>query len=257
VGHLESSDSSISTLISPAEGNDLPLPSRDPMQLMLLVNGVSTGGAATGINTSQMSINGNRSLNTAVLLDGVSVTTNTTGQLGQLPSPDALEVFRVMTSAYSAERGRISGGTISVMVKSGTNRFHGGLYELLRNEDSNANNFFNNNRSIARPPDRYNQFGGPIGGPVWIPRVYNGHDRTFFFLNYDQTVQRVSSIPTNIVPSTAFKQGDFSSASIPVYDPRSAAPFPDNIIPSSRIDAAAAKVMNLLPAANSPGLPTP
>jgi hypothetical protein len=257
VAHVESSDSSISTLISPAEVNDLPLPSRDPMQLMLLVNGISTGGAATGINTSQMSINGSRSLNTEVLLDGVSVTTNTTGQLGQLPSPDALQEFRVMTSAYSAETGRTSGGTISVVVKSGTNQFHGALYELFRNEDLNANNFFNNNRSIARPPDRYNQFGGTIGGPVWIPKLYNGRDRTFFFFNYDQTVQRVSSIPINIVPSAAFKQGDFSSASILVYDPRTAAPFPGNVIPSSRIDSAAAKVMNLLPAANSPGTPDP
>jgi hypothetical protein len=256
--HLESSDSSISTLISPAEVNDLPLPSRDPMQLMLLVNGVSSGGgAANGINTSQMSINGSRSLNTEVLLDGVSVTTNTTGQVGQLPSPDALQEFRVMTSAYSAESGRTAGGMISMVVKSGTNQFHGGLYELFRNEDMNANNFFNNNRGIARPQDRYNQFGGTIGGPLWIPKLYNGRNKTFLFFNYDQTVQRVTSIPINIVPSDAFKQGNFSSASILVYDPLNATPFAGNIVPSSRINPASAKVVSLLPAANSPGTPDP
>ena len=117
------------------------------MQLMLLVNGVSTGGAATGINTSEMSINGSRSLNTEVLLDGMSVTTNTTGQLGQLPSPDALQEFRVMTSAYSAESGRTAGGMITMVVKSGTNLYHGGLDQLFRNEDMEANNFFKQQQS--------------------------------------------------------------------------------------------------------------
>jgi hypothetical protein len=254
---LETSNSSISTLISPSEVDDLPLPSRDPMQLMLLVNGVSSGGSATGINTSQMSINGSRSLNTEVLVDGVSVLSNSTGQISPLPSQDAMQEFRVSTSAYSAESGRTSGGTISMVVKSGTNLFHGGLYELFRNEDLNANNFFNNNRSIARPPDRYNQFGGTIGGPVWIPKLYNGRNRTFFFFNLDQTVQRVSSIPTNTVPTTAFKQGDFSSAAILVYDPLSSTPFPKNVIPANRINSAAAKVMSFLPDPNSPGTPDP
>ena len=200
-----------------------------------------------------MSINGSRTLNTEVLLDGVSVVENVTGQISPLPSPDALQEFRVMTSAYSAESGRTSGGTISVVVKSGTNAWHGGLYELFRNEDLNANNFFNNNRAIKRPQDRYNQFGGTIGGPLWIPKVYNGRNKTFVFFNLDQTLQRVTSLPTNTVPSDAYKSGNFSGATIQVYDPTTGAPFPGNIIPSTRINPASAKVMALLPEPNIAG----
>ena len=257
---LERNDSSLSTLINPSELDDLPLPSRNPMNLLLLVNGVATGGtgdAGSGISTYSMSFNGSRVLATEVTMDGTSTLENGTGQPMPTPSADALQEFKIMTSAYSAESGRTGGGTIAVVTKSGTNQIHGGLYELFRNEDMEGNNFFNNARNIKRPQDRFNNFGGTIGGPLRIPKVYDGHNKTFLFYNYDQTLQRVSSIPTLTVPVDAFKAGNFSSATIAVYDPKTGAPFPNNIIPTTRIDPAAAKVMSFLPEPNTTGIADP
>lgn len=223
------------------------------MQLLLLVNGIVSGGSGASINTSQLSINGSRTLNSEVRVDGASVLENQNGIVSPLPSPDALQEFRVSTSAYSAESGRSSGGTVTAIIKSGTNLYHGSLYELFRNEDMDADNFFNNVRGLPRGADRYNQYGGAFGGPVWIPKIYNGRNKTFFFYNLDQTLSKAQSIPTNSVPSAAFKSGDFSSATILVYDPTTKKPFPGNIIPVSRIDPVAAKVMSLVPLPNTPG----
>jgi len=140
-----------------------------------------------------------------------------------------------------------------VVVSSGTNDFHGTLYEYFRNEDLNANNFFRNLRGEKRPADRYNQFGGTIGGPVWIPKLYNGRDKTFFFFNYEG-LRRISPFNmTSTIPDAAYRAGDFSRSSIPVIDPATGAPFAGNKIPSNRIDPAAAKIFALLPNPNSPG----
>ncbi len=252
---LETSDSSISTLMSPSQVADLPVVSRNPMELLALVNGVSSGG--TTINTSQLSINGSRTLNTEVRVDGASMVASTSGIQSILPSQDALQEFRVSTSAYSAESGRTSGGTITAIIKSGTNQYHGSLYELFRNEAMDANNFFNNVRGLPRGADRYNQYGFAFGGPVWIPKLYHGRNKTFFFYNLDQTLNKFQSIPTNTVPSAAFKSGDFSSATIAVYDPTVKKPFPGNIIPVSRIDPVAMRVVNLEPLPNTPGTADP
>ena len=166
---LERNDSSLSTLINPSELDDLPLPSRNPMNLLLLTTGVATGGtgdAGSGISTYSMSFNGSRVLATEVTMDGTSTLENGTSQPMPTPSQDALQEMKIMTSAYSAESGRTGGGTVAVVTKSGTNQIHGGLYELFRNEDMEANNFFNNARVIKRPADRFNNFGGTIGGPL-------------------------------------------------------------------------------------------
>ena len=112
-------------------------------------------------------------------------------------------------------------------------------------------------RGIPRTPDRYNQFGGTIGGPIWIPKVYNGRNKTFFFYNFDQTLQHTPSIVTQTVPAATFKSGDFSASPIAVLDPRSGTPFPNNVIPNDRINPAAAKVMSLLPLPNASGTADP
>ena len=255
--HMDTNTSSVSTLITPSDVTDIPLPTRDPMNLLTLVAGVSTGGTGGAVNTSMLSINGSRTLNTEVRLDGTSVLESNAGIVSPLPSPDALQEFRIQTSAYSAESGRTSGGTVTAMVKSGTNVLHGSGYELFRNELMDANQFFNNNRSIPRQADHYNQFGAALGGPIIIPKIYNGRNKTFFFYNIDQTIAESSSTPTNSVPSAAFKSGDFSSASIAVYDPLSNTPFPGNVIPSTRLDPVAMKVMSLVPLPNTGGTPDP
>jgi hypothetical protein len=255
---LDTATSWVGTLITPSEMRDLPLNGNDATQLMTLVPGVSTGGTSGGITSYQMSINGGKTLSTEVTLDGTSVIENATGQISALPPPDALQEFRAMTSAYSAENGRSGGGTVAVAVKSGTNGLHGGLYELMKNEDLDANNFFNNLKGVHRPMDRYNQFGGTVSGPVFIPRLYNGKNKTFFLYNFNDTLTRSPTVITETVPSAAFKSGDFSSATIKIYDPASGAyglrtPFPNNVIPVTRLDPTAAKYMALLPLPNALG----
>jgi len=152
----------------------------------------------------------------------------------------------------------------------GGNNFHGALFEYFRNEELGANDWFANRDGVARPPLKYHDFGGALGGPVRIPHLYNGHDKTFFFFNFEQykTFTIVNGTPLETVPTAAYRQGNFSGALTgrtlgtdptgaailenTIYDPTTnfaasngsivRTPFPGNIIPSSRIDPAAAKI---------------
>lgn len=250
LGQLEAESSSMASIINTSQVRDLPMPNRNILNLLTLVGGVSSGGSATGINASQLSINGSRTLNSEFTVDGVSVVSGSTGGVQRIPSTEAVREFRVLTSGYTAEYGRTSGGFVSVISDSGTNDFHGSLYEYFRNEKLNANSFFNNLRGQARQSDRYNQFGGKFGGPVIVPKLYNGRDRTFFFFNYEGLRRQSPFNNQSTVPDAAFRGGDLSASPIPVQDPLSNALFPGNRIPVSRLDPAAQKVLALLPAPN-------
>ncbi len=253
LGQLETESSSVGAIINASQVRDLPMPSRNMLNLLTLVGGVSSGGAATGINASQLSINGSRTLNSEFTVDGVSVVSGSTGGVQRVPSAEAVREFRVLTSGYTAEYGRTSGGFVSLITESGTNELHGGLYEYFRNEKLNANDYFRNLRGQTRPVDRYNQFGGKLGGPVYLPGIYNGRDRTFFFFNYEGLRRRNPFSNLSTLPAPAYRSGDFSASPIPVFDPVGHTQFPGNRIPASRLDPAAQKVMGLLPAPNSPG----
>jgi hypothetical protein len=253
VVHLESDSSSISTEVDPNEVAGLPIANRDVLNLLALTPGVSSGGDATGVNTQQLSFNGSRTLNSEVSVGGVSVVSGAIGNLNHYPSPDAVQQFKVMTSAYSAEYGRTSGASVNMVVANGVNLFHGGAYEYFRNEDLNANNFFNNLRGVHRPPDRRNQFGAKFSGPVRIPHAYNGHDRTFFFFNYDGLRVTSPLTPISTLPDTKFRSGDFSSSPTIIVDPVTRAPFANNQIPVTRLDPAAQRILSLLPQPDSPG----
>lgn len=254
-GQLATDSSSIGNVITPSQVQNLPLPNRNILNLLSLTPGVSSGGDATGINASQLSINGSRTLNSEFMVDGISVVSGSTGGVQTLPPADAIREFKVLTSAYSAEYGRTSGGTVSMIINNGTDQYHGGAYEYFRNEDLNANNYFNNLRGQPRSEDRYNLFGVKLGGPVRIPRLYNGKEKTFFFFNYEGLRQASPFASISSVPDSAFRSGDFSGSPIPVYQPGTKIPFPGNRIPASMIDPAAAKILGVLPAANSPGTP--
>ncbi|MBN9614086.1 MAG: hypothetical protein BGO25_00215 [Acidobacteriales bacterium 59-55] len=252
---LNRSDSTVSTLISPSDVQNLPLPNREITNLIALTPGVVHGGAATNVNSAQLSINGSRTLNSEVLLDGNSVVEGVTGQISRLPSPDMLGEFRVITSNAPAEYGRTSGGVVTMLTRSGTSSFHGGVYELFRNAVLNANTFANKLQTpvVKRPSNNYNQFGVVLSGPVVLPKIYNGRERTFFYLNYDQTLQRSPATQTQTVPSAEFRSGNFESSPVVVYDPLTNAPFPNNTIPSSRIDQAASAFMSQMPLPNTLG----
>jgi len=269
---LDRSTSDVSTLISPQEVQNLPLQQRATENLLAFIPGVVHGGAGNQPSTSQLSINGSRTLNTEVLLNGVSTIVASTGTPATLPSPDGVDQFRVLTTNAPSEYGRTSGAVISVNTISGTNSYHGNLYFLLRNEALDANQYFHKDTInpttgavTPRNRDRFFQEGGSFGGPVWIPHIYNGHDRTFFFVNYDRTAVPSSTLVTATVPTAAQRSGDLSNALATVdvnghkrtpqtiFQPggTSTPQFTNNQV--AGIDPAAAKILALLPLPNTVG----
>jgi hypothetical protein len=269
---LDRSTSDISTLIAPSEVQNLPLQQRATENLLAFIPGVAHGGAGDQPSTSQLSINGSRTLNTEVLLNGVSTIVASTGTPATLPSPDGVDSFRVLATNAPAEYGRTSGAVISVNTVSGTNSYHGNLYFLLRNEALDANTFFHkltiNSTTGAVTPrgrDRFFQEGGSFGGAVRIPHLYNGRDKTFFFVNYDRTITPNSTTLSFTVPTQAQRNGDLSNASAPIgltglarapqtiYQPTgtSSPAFAGNQV--GPIDPAAAKILALLPLPNTVG----
>ena len=219
---LDRSTSDISTLIAPSEVQNLPLQRRSTENLLTFIPGVTHGGAGDSPSTSQLSINGSRTLNTEVLLNGVSTIVASTGTPATLPSPDGVDSFRAITTNAPAEYGRTSGAVISVNTVSGTNVYHGSLYFLMRNEDFDANTYFNKltpangQPQTPRGKDRFFQAGGSLGGPIRIPWLFNGHDKAFFFFNYDRTITPASTVLNFTVPTAAQRAGDLSAALAPL-----------------------------------------
>jgi hypothetical protein len=257
---LDRSTSDVSTLIAPQEVQNIPLQQRATENLLAFIPGVVHGGAADQPSTSQLSINGSRTLNTEVLLNGVSTIVASTGTPATLPSPDGVDQFRVITTNAAAEYGRTSGAVISVNTISGTNTYHGNLYFLMRNEALDANQYFHKDTINAttgavtpRNRDRFFQEGGSFGGPVWIPHVYNGHDKTFFFVNYDRTMSPNSTLVTETVPTAAQRTGDLSNSPQKIFQPGSITSPQFNNNQVGPIDPASAKILALLPLPNTVG----
>src|SRR5215471_15910336 len=180
---------------------------------------------------------------------------NDAGMLIFFPPVDAIREFKVQTSSAAAAYGG-GAGVINVDIKSGTNGLHGAAYEFLRNSALDAKNFFDSHANPI-PPFRLNQFGFNLGGPVVIPKVFNGRDKLFFFADYEGKRVYQAQTFTSTVPIAAFHTGDFSSL-LPktvIFDPRGNGhtPLANNIIPASAIDPTSAKLMALYPAQNLPG----
>jgi hypothetical protein len=140
------------------------------------------------------------------------------------PNPDAVAEFRVLESNYSAEYGRNGGGVVSVVTKSGTNTLHGTAFDYLRNEDLDANTFFNNEQGIARQVLKRNQYGGTIGGPIVLPHVVDGRNKLFFFFSYEGQKQNANAASGKVTTFTPLEaQGNFSQSSNGGPDPAVAA----------------------------------
>jgi hypothetical protein len=229
----------------------LPLNGRNYSQLAVLAPGATPN---PGTRTEDgFSLNGNRLFQNSFQVDGADnnnyifgVDTNTTQALR--PSVDAIQEFKVETANYSAEYGRAAGGVISVAIKSGTNQLHGSAFEFLRNDALDATNFFANRNRLRKPPLRYNQFGGTIGGPVW-------KDHTFFFFSYQGTRIRRSNTAVVTVPTADQKRGIFTTN---IYDPSNVVAgarvqFANNTIPEARMDPVGRRIVALYPNPNQPG----
>src|SRR5439155_26645999 len=169
-----------------------------------------------------------------------------------MPNPDALQEFSVQTNNFGAEFGRQSGGIVNAVTKSGANIVHGNAFEYLRNQSVNATNFFAPVVNGQKQLDglKRDQFGASIGGPVFLPKVYDGHDKTFFFFSYQGTKLRQAPIQSLIiVPTAAMRQGDFSSL-LPgrqLKDPTTGANYPNNQIPAAQITSISQQILTHIP----------
>jgi len=176
------------------------------------------------------------------------------------PSPDAVEEMRAQTNAFDAEYGHSAAAFINVTTRGGSNRLHGAVYDYLRNNFLNANDFFSNRSGLGKAEFHQDDYGGSIGGPLSLPKIYRGHDRTFFFFNYEGTQLRQGGNTENIVPTALQRKGDFSQTvntkgqAFTIYDPYSSTtartPFPGNVIPASELDPVALKILQFYPLPN-------
>jgi hypothetical protein len=254
---VETRSGALSDVITQRKIIDLPLNGRNTAALILLTPGTSdlTAGNAGGsgdtiqsvINPGAQSIstNGARADTVNYNLDGGSNQDNYTNINNPFPNPDAVQEFSVQTNSYSAEYGRGSGAIVNVVTKSGSNEFHGTLFDFLRNGDLNSRNFF----AAQADQLKRNQFGGSFGGPIF-------RDKLFFFGTYQGMQSRdVSGGHSATVPTDAQRNGDFSALGRQLVDPYTGVPYPNNQIPSSQFTPASVKIMDLLPrATDSTGL---
>lgn len=219
--NVNTTDAAVSTIIDRKFVDTMPLNGRSFQSLIALAPGVTAVPGATLNQTGEFSVNGQRANSNSYMVDGVSANTgmvnlgrsgNTPGEtaLGttqSLASVDALQEFRINTSTYSAEYGRYPGAQISLQTRSGTNTWHGTMFEYFRNVVLDAHNWFNDASHLSRTPEKQNDFGGVLGGPVLIPHVYDGKDKTFFFFSYEGLrLQVPQAALTTDVPDTAMRQ---------------------------------------------------
>src|SRR6266850_2340089 len=220
---VDTQSASATGVVTGTQVRELSLNSRNYAALVLLVPGTSDSGnadqifpgatAPIGTNVMSFQINGNRREENNWQVDGAdNVDRGSNLTLLSFPSIDAIAEFRVVRGVYDAESGRSAGAQVNVITRSGTADIHGGLYEFFRNNILNANSFFNNatNPVTKRPTLRYNDFGGTIGGPVWIPKVYQQRNKTFFFFSDEARRIVTYSNPTATVPYSGMMNGQFN-----------------------------------------------
>src|SRR5271157_2284204 len=246
---LQTDTTQVGATVDSSQIDHTPLISRNPVALALLSAGV-TNTDPSSFNSGQRSagggrpyVNGNREESNNFMLDGVDNNFTSDNLVSYQPNTDAIEEFKLITNNASAEFGNFQGGIINVIIKSGTNQFHGNVFEYFRNDKLNANNWGNNWNGVPRPAQRWNQFGGTFGGRIV-------KDKLFFFLD-EQSLRRDTppSIGSATLMPMAWRSGDFSSLldptqtagkTIQLYSPYSLntttglrAPFPNDVIPQS------------------------
>jgi outer membrane receptor protein involved in Fe transport len=256
---IQASTAELGTVINEQAVNQLPLNGRNFTQLLTLTPGASPvsvgqnsngGGGFAGNAIGSFSfpaLNGQRNRSNMFLLDGINDLGSFIGNYNFEPIVDTVQEFKVQSHNDEAEFGQAMGGIVNVVTKAGTNQLHGSLWEFLRNEKLDARNFF----LAQRNPLRQSQFGAAAGGPVWIPKVYNGKNRTFFYGGYEGYRQSQATQNLLLAPTTAQLNGDFSGIKNQLYNPFSTRPdpnkpgqyirdaFPNNQIPGNLLNPAA------------------
>jgi hypothetical protein len=240
---IETDTASQGTVVDNRTIVDLPLNGRNFEQLAVLGPGVIAPVAGAG-NDAYFSVAGARGISNSFMMDGATNTNSNANVTFINPSIDLIEEFKIQRNTFNAEYGR-GASQINVVTKSGTNSVHGTLFEFLRNDELNARSFFD----PARKPElRLNQFGGTVGGPMVLPKIYNGRNRTFWLFNYEGTRQRVPATRNSALPTQAQLNGDLSTVAQPsIKDPFTGTVFPGKQIPVSRIDPASKVFIGFMP----------
>lgn len=268
---VDVSSATMGNVVENRRVQDLPLNGRNVFNLVLLTpnvrnnsNATGPGIAERGSGVANISINGGQGGYNAFSIDGANAQNTVLNEANVNPAPDSIQEFKVQSVASSAEYGFTLGGTVNVATKSGTNEYHGSVYEYLRNDYFDARNAF----STSKAPLRYNQYGGALGGPVWLPKIYDGRNRTFFFYNFEGYRRRAWGDSYSTVPPMDQRGGDFSNLRdargtlIPIYDPATTQanpsgsgfvrqPFAGNIVPKNRFDSVTPKMLDFIAAPNA------
>ena len=265
VSGLDTESSQVSDEVNGTSLRQLPLNARNPYQLVTLVPGFA-GSTGDDYNSNSFSINGTRQGYTDVLVDGSPAgfpTVNGNSGIGVFPSIDAIGEYRILAQNYSAEYGRTAGGIVNVVFKAGANQFHGTLFEFIRNNDLDSDDYFSKLHGKPLPAFHRNQFGGVVTGPII-------KDKTFFLLSTELLRQNAFQSLTATVPTDLQRQGDFSQTFgangklITIYNPFSTRanpsgsgyirdPFPNNMIPANLLSAVALKALAYYPEPNTVG----
>ncbi|MCC6342423.1 MAG: TonB-dependent receptor [Bryobacterales bacterium] len=252
---VQASEASLAQVIDEKRVRELPLNGRNFMQLAFLSSGIVTAGRASATQRQAnygpaFSAGGQRDNTSTVIVDGIEISGMELNNYPYaIPSLESVAEFRVLTSGASAEFGGNSGAFVNVVTRRGTNEFHGAAFEFLRNDRLDSRNFFDVTGRSA--PNKRNQFGFVGNGPVLIPKLYNGKDRTFFLFSWEWQRQRNGTTSTTVVPTAEERAGDFSGTVTPVVDPFTKTPFPGNRIPESRINPVGRGLLALYPLSNN------
>jgi hypothetical protein len=270
---LEAAKADRGTLVDQQSVRELPLNGRNPFMLAKIVAGVNFNGTVIYQRPfdngaiAQWTINGGLFQSNEFLLDGAPNNAQAgANNIAYVPPVDAVQEFKIQTNSYDAQYGHTSGGIVNVSLKSGTNAFHGTVYEFARRKAWDANSFQNNAVGLPKGEHYLDQYGGQIAGPVYLPKVYNGKDKTFFLFAYEKYRENTPRPYTLSVPAPEFASGDFSKLvdgrgqRITIYDPSTGSspngnwvrnPFPGNIIPANRINSIAKNILSYFPAPNT------
>lgn len=270
---LETAKADRGTVIDNLRVTELPLNARNPFMLSQLVAGVNYNGNAIYQRPfdngaiADWSINGSRNRQNEFLLDGAPNNAQAGGNnLAYVPPVDSVQEFKIQTNSYDSQYGKTGGGVVNVTLKSGTNDLHGTVYEFMRRRWLDANSFQNNSKAVERANHFLDQYGFLLSGPVILPKIWDGRNRTFFMVNYEGYREGTPNPINASVPQPEFLSGDFSKLRSPqgqliqIFDPATGRevngqwvrdPFPGNIIPANRINPIAQKILGYYPKPNT------
>ncbi len=278
---VDATDASAGLVIDSKSLEELPIKDGNPVMLAMLTPGVSnlqtTGSLSLpfdNANSSLISVSGSRTGQNEYMIDGAPNTNGQGGSVAFAPPAGAVSEFKIQTATFDARTGFAIGGNVNITLKSGGNRLHGEAYAFLENPALNANSFFSNSANLGKDNYRETRASGSLNGPVYVPHVYNGHNRTFWMYTYEHINANVPHDTTTTllysVPTAPERVGDFSSllalgSSYQIYDPKSTVPsttagryqrmpFTNNVIPQSRLDPNSLTILkNYVPLPNVAG----